>query len=100
MSEADRPAGRGIGGAQRVRLALYPITCAVLLLYHRRWYSSVRSGCRIGSFTKYLASYTSRVVQSSWTDGGSCGLTSDPKTLVMYRSVRSELEHFFIFGMD
>lgn len=34
MSEADRAAGRGIGGAQRVRLALYPITCAVLLLVY------------------------------------------------------------------
>lgn len=29
MSVADRAAGRGIGRAQRVRLALYPITCAV-----------------------------------------------------------------------
>lgn len=69
MSVADRAAGRGIGGAQRVRLALYPITCAVLLVgVPPALIVYVLAVGRIGPFAKYLVSYTIRVVQSSWTD--------------------------------
>lgn len=104
MSEADRAAGRGIGGAQRVRLAVYPynLCCAVAV-----------GCCTTGVDTiVYVLAVESDLLPNIWRvtqhelcnhlglTGGSCGLTSDPKTLVMYRSVRTELEHFFIFGMD